>query len=88
MTEPRESEWQRVLNCVRTLTGKDMTVGEMADACNTDAGAIVAALEELGVRPGEVVQAGDGCLSPEGLVSAVMVVVVEPAVKGGGALCA
>ena len=28
MTEPRESEWQRVLNCVRTLTGKDMTVGE------------------------------------------------------------
>jgi hypothetical protein len=48
MTEPRESEWQRVLNCVRTLTGKDMTVGEMADACNTDAGAIVAALEELG----------------------------------------
>ena len=48
MTEPRESEWQRILNCVRTLRGKDMTVGEMADACNTDAGAIVAALEELG----------------------------------------
>jgi uncharacterized membrane protein len=43
---------------------------------------------ELAVRPEEVVQAGDGCLSPEGLVSAVMVVVVEPAVKGGGALCA
>jgi hypothetical protein len=55
MTEPRESEWQRVLNCVRTLTGKDMTVGEMADACNTDAGAIVAALEELGVVPEHVV---------------------------------
>ena len=25
MTEPRESEWQRILNCVRTLKGKDMT---------------------------------------------------------------
>jgi hypothetical protein len=25
-----------------------MTVGEMANACNTDSGAIVAALEELG----------------------------------------
>jgi hypothetical protein len=48
MTEPRESEWQRILSCVRTLKGKDMTVGEMADVCNTDAGAIVAALEELG----------------------------------------
>lgn len=50
MTEPPESEWQRILNCVRTFTGKDMTVGEMADACNTDSGAIVAALEELGER--------------------------------------
>jgi hypothetical protein len=27
-----------------------MTVGEMAHACNTDTGAIVAALEELGER--------------------------------------
>jgi hypothetical protein len=50
MTEPPESEWQRILNCVRTFTGKDMTVGEMAHACNTDTGAIVAALEELGER--------------------------------------
>jgi hypothetical protein len=49
---------------------------------------IVAAATVLGVRPEEVVQAGDGCLSPEGLVSAVMVVVVEPGVRGGGALCA
>jgi hypothetical protein len=50
MTEPPEIEWQRILNCVRTFTGKDMTVGEMAHACNTDTGAIVAALEELGER--------------------------------------
>lgn len=50
MTEPPESEWQRILNCVRTFTGKDMTVGEMAHTCNTDTGAIVAALEELGER--------------------------------------
>jgi hypothetical protein len=34
----------------------------------------------LDVGPEQVVQAGDGCLSPEGLVSSVMVVGKEPAV--------
>jgi transposase len=43
---------------------------------------------ELVVSPEQVVQAGDGCLSPEGLVSAAMVVVPEPSVKGCGAFSA
>jgi hypothetical protein len=37
---------------------------------------------ELVVRPEQVVQAADGCLSAEGLVSSAMVVLPEPAVKG------
>ena len=37
------------------------------------------------VSPKQVVQAGDGCGAPDGCVWAVMVVVVEPAVKGCGA---
>ena len=41
-----------------------------------------------GVRPEQVVQAVDGCLSPDGLVSSSMVVGPEPSVKGGGALSA
>lgn len=39
----------------------------------------------LVASPKQVVQAGDGVRSPEGLVSAAMVVVPEPAVKGCGA---
>ena len=39
----------------------------------------------LGVGPEQVVQAGDGRLAADGSVSAVMVVAVDPAVKGGGA---
>src|SRR5690242_18064950 len=42
----------------------------------------------LAVSPKQVVQAGDGWLPADGLVSSVMVVVVEPAVKGGGAFLA
>jgi len=43
----------------------------------------------LAVRPeqvGSLVEAGDRGLAAEGAVWAVMVVVVQPAVKGGGAL--
>jgi hypothetical protein len=40
----------------------------------------------LAVGPKEVVQAGDGCLAPECLVSSAMVVFPQPAVKGSGAL--
>ena len=39
----------------------------------------------LVVSPKEVVHAGDGCLSPECLVSAAMVVFPKPAVKRAGA---
>jgi len=41
-------------------------------------------LRGLGVGPKQVVQSGDWCCSADGLVSAAMVVVPEPAVKGGG----
>src|SRR5690242_3878317 len=47
--------------------------------------------EWLAVSPEEVVrlgEAGDRGLAAEGCVFAAMVVVVDPAVKGGGALCA
>jgi integrase len=42
----------------------------------------------LDVSPDQVVQPGDGRLVAEGCVSAAMVVVPEPAVKGGGAFSA
>jgi hypothetical protein len=58
-----------------------------------DYSAAAATLEEpwwnrdLGVSPEQVVQACDGRLVADGAVSAAMVVVPEPAVKGCGALC-
>ena len=51
-------------------------------------GVIRTRMDALDVGPEQVVQAGDGCLSPEGLVSSVMVVAPEPAVKGCGAFSA
>jgi hypothetical protein len=40
--------------------------------------------DALAVSTEQVVQAADGCLSAEGLVSSAMVVLEEPAVKGAG----
>jgi hypothetical protein len=71
--------------------------GDAADATEQSDSAVAATTTkghqrvtrgDLGVSPEQVVQAGDGCLAPDACVSSVMVVAVEPAVKGRGAFSA
>jgi hypothetical protein len=70
----RGDEWRDAMSAFRLMIDEE--------AAPTMRYGDVSLLPSLGVSTEQVVQAADGCLSAEGLVSSAMVVLPDPAVKG------